>query len=397
MTKSDYKNFTCFLKDEQFIIWQINPNDQLDKHWNDFISENPHLVGEIDKAARYLKNTVFANKVLFQPDNEKLLHSIETYINSNNRRKRKRRQLYISFISGAAIILLFVTLKVFDSTSLKSQVVKEEVIVGDVLNSIDIQLITSNETAFFNENLQMEFDDQGNAKISQTGNKEQKVIDLGNSKHNKLIVPYGKRSTLTLPDGSKLWLNSGSVLEFPTQFEKDIREITLESGELYIEVASDKKRPFFVMTSSIKIEVTGTKFNVTNYADSPKSVVLVEGQVSVHTDKQNKRKLVPNEQAVLNNNGIFETQLVDVNQFISWKNGYLFFEEASMSEVLHRIEKYYNISFNYDKDISLKEQTCSGRIVLSENIDNVMTTIALLTSTKYKKIDNNIYISYKTE
>ena len=70
--------------------------------------------------------------------------------------------------------------------------------------------------------------------------------------------------------------------------------------------------------------------------------------------------------------------------------------DTPMSEVLKQIEKYYNLSFNYDKDVKLKDLTCTGKIVLSENLDNVMTTIALLTSTKYLKENNRIYITNNT-
>lgn len=395
MTKSSYKNFTCFLKDEQFVMWQISPDEQLNEYWGNFILENPHLKDEVDKAALYLKNTVFASKTLPLSDKKRLYNSIKTYV--SQRRKAKRRTVLLTLSSVAAVAILLITLNYMGLSFFQPKVVEEEMIVGDMLYNEDIQLITSNETAFFNENLQMEFDEEGNAIVAQIGDKKSKTINLRNSKKNKLVVPYGKRSTLTLSDGSKLWLNSGSVLEFPAKFERNIREITLASGELYIEVTPDKKRPFFVRTSDINVEVLGTKFNVANYADSPQTVVLVEGAVSLQTEEEQKLHLKPSEQAILTPNGTLETEVVDVDQFVSWSKGYLFFDEAPMSQVLQKIERYYNISFNYDKDVSLKELTCSGRIVLSENLDNVMTTIALLTSTKYNKIDGNIYISHKTD
>lgn len=107
----------------------------------------------------------------------------------------------------------------------------------------------------------------------------------------------------------------------------------------------------------------------------------------------NEIKLMPNEQAVWSQDGTFETQEVDVAHFISWKNGYLIFEDAPMTEVLKQIERYYNLSFSYDKDVTLKDLTCNGKIILSENLDNVMTTVTLLTSTQYKKENNRIYIT----
>ncbi|WP_286854003.1 FecR family protein, partial [Proteiniphilum sp. UBA5259] len=131
---------------------------------------------------------------------------------------------------------------------------------------------------------------------------------------------YGKRSTLTLSDGSKVWLNSGSVLEFPAQFGSKKREIRLTSGEMYIEVIPDSQKPFHVHTSDFNVKVYGTKFNVSAYADSPRSVVLVEGRVSLQPVNKKETFLSPSEQAVYSDNGTFNTQKVDVTQFISWKN-----------------------------------------------------------------------------
>jgi ferric-dicitrate binding protein FerR (iron transport regulator) len=123
-------------------------------------------------------------------------------------------------------------------------------------------------------------------------------------------------------------------------------------------------------------------------------VVLVEGRVSLQPTNKQETFLSPNEQAVYDN-GTFNTQKVDVNQFISWKNGYLELNKTSMTEVLKQIGRYYNLSFNFDKDVNLQKRTCSGKIYLSENLDNVMITIGLLSSTQFTKKDNQIYISNK--
>lgn len=391
-----HTSYIRFLKDEKFIEWKLFSTDELDNEWKLYLEKHPEEREDFLLAERHFNNIeLSAFRISGDKKEEAAIKLIEAVDNYNRRRKIRRYYGY----AAAVVILLTSTLFYFQKSNFgKSLETAESFIVGSELQSEDIQLITSNETMLFHENIEISITGEGRAQVKKEKETQaHKHIEMDKNVFSKLIVPYGKRSTLTLADGSKLWLNSGSVLEFPARFEKDIREITLASGELYIEVAPDKKRPFFVITPDIKVEVTGTKFNVTNYAGSPKSVVLVEGEVSVQAGKQSKHRLLPSEQAVLTGDDTFETRTVDVNRFVSWRNGYLLFEEASMLEVLRKIERYYNISFNYDKDLSLKELTCSGRIVLSENIDNVMTTIALLTSTKYNKIDNNIYISYKTE
>ena len=168
----------------------------------------------------------------------------------------------------------------------------------------------------------------------------------------------------------------------------------LLSGEMYIEVAPDKNKTFYVHTSGYDVKVYGTKFNVSAYPGSVSSVVLVEGSVSLKsTDKEKEEVyLSPEEQAIYSEStGTFDTRKVDVRSFISWKEGYL----TSVTEVLKQIERYYNLSFNYGDDVSLQGLTCTGKIILSDNLNNVMTALALISSTKYKKENNTIYIYTK--
>jgi len=164
---------------------------------------------------------------------------------------------------------------------------------------------------------------------------------------------------------------------------------------MYIEVATDKNSPFYVHTSGYNVKVYGTKFNVSSYPGSTSSVVLVEGIVGLQAANKQELVLSPREQAIYSDNGTFQTQKVDVTPFISWKEGYLSFEDTPVTEALKQIERYYNLSFNYGDNISFQGLTCTGKIILSDNLDNVMTTLSLISDTKYKKEDKLIYIYKK--
>ncbi|HHV86715.1 MAG TPA: DUF4974 domain-containing protein [Petrimonas sp.] len=388
----NYTRYTDFLKDKQFIQWQLAPDEILDAHWKDFIETNPGLNEELQQAIDYLKTTGLNKSTLGETERSRLLNNIQSTIERSAKRTKIRRIIQLSVASCAAIALLIIGLNLFLSQEKEIRSSPEqELIVGNLLNNEDIQLITDKESLSFQNDVQVEFDESGKAKITQ-GENEEKAVELTKSKQNTLIVPYGKRSTLTLSDGSKVWLNSGSVLEFPAQFTGANREVHLVSGEMYIEVAQNRQKAFHIRTSDFSVKVYGTKFNVSTYADSPQSVVLVEGRVSLQpTDKQ-ETFLSPNEQAIYSDNGTFNTQKVDVNPFISWKNGYLEFNKTPMTEVLKQIGRYYNLSFDFGNDVNLQKRTCTGKIYLSENLDNVMTTIGLLSSTKYTKNDNQIFI-----
>lgn len=389
------KRYTDFLKDSQFIRWQLAPDEELEAHWKEFIEKNPDLSNELQRAIDYLKTTGLNKSRFGEAERVRLLNKIQWTIERSVKKTKISRIIRLSVASCAAIALLVIGLNLFLSQRNDIHFSPEqEVIVGKLLNNADIQLITEEDSLSFQNDVQMEFDESGKAKITQV-DREEKTVALTKSRQNTLIVPYGKRSTLTLADGSKVWLNSGSVLEFPAQFTGNKREIRLASGEMYIEVAPDKKKPFYVHTSDFNVKVYGTKFNISAYTDSPQSVVLVEGRVSLQTASKKETFLAPSEQAVFSDNNTFHTQKVDVNQFISWKNGYLEFNQTPITEVLKQVGRYYNLSFDFDNDVNLQKRTCSGKIYLSENLDNVMATVGLLSSTIYTRKENQIFITHK--
>ena len=388
----NYTRHTDFLKDKQFIRWQLVPDEEVEAYWKNFIEQNPDLNPDLEQAVDYLKTTGLNNSTLTDAERLHLLNKIESTIERSVKITKIRRIIQLSVASCAAIALLIVGLNFFLSLGEKTHYTSgKELIIGNLLTHEAIQLITNDDSLSFQNDVQIDFDESGKAKITH-GNSEEKTVELAESKQNTLIVPYGKRSTLTLSDGSKVWLNSGSALEFPAQFTGNNREVRLASGEMYIEVAPDGKKPFHVRTSDFDVKVYGTKFNVSTYADSPQSVVLVEGRVSLKSENKKETFLSPSEQALYDDNGTFNRQKVDVNQFISWKDGYLEFDKTPMTDVLKQIGRYYNLSFDFDNDVNLYKRTCTGKIYLSENLDNVMTTIGLLSSTKYIKDNNQIFI-----
>ena len=385
--------YTEFLKDEKFLRWQLLEDESLNDYWENFVQNNPQTKDEIEHAISYLKNTALNTNMLSDTDRSKLLDRIQSSIEKKEKRKRISRIIQIGAAACIAIAFVVFGKQLFIDNKDKSNIANnQELIVGNLLKSEDIQLITGDKSRQYSNNIEVKIDEKGNAKVLDS-NKKQEEIKIDRSTENKLIVPYGKRTQLNLSDGTKVWLNSGSVLVFPTQFSEKTRSIELLSGEIYLEVAHDSHKSFIVNTHDFKVKVYGTKFNISAYDDSPKSVVLVEGSIGLQSTKgANETKLSPNEQAIVTGIGTFNKHRVDVTTYISWKNGYLSFDETPMTEVLKQIGRYYNLSFNFDKDVNLQKRTCSGKIYLSDNLDNVMTTIGLLTSTRYIKQNGQIYI-----
>lgn len=391
--ETSYTSFSDFLHDESFIRWQLTSDETTEVFWIDFIQQNPHLECEIRKASEYLKTTGLNKNHLTPADRSKLLGNILKTVEHNKRKKKINSLIRYSAASAVAITLILVGVNVYLSPkkAYTNQNTKE-VIVGNLLESEKIELITGEKSVHFENDIEVQIDEKGTAAIvTQKNGKKEEKVDM-NRKLNKLVVPYGRRSQLKLADGSKIWLNSGSILEFPTKFTQNRREINLASGEMYIEVAHDKKRPFKVNSSGFNVKVYGTKFNISSYSGSSQFVVLVEGRISMQSENKQEIFLSPNEQGIYSEDGNFNKQKVNVNQYISWKSGYLTFDKTPMTEVLRQIGRYYNLSFNYDNDANLQKRFCTGKIYLSENLNNVMTTVGLLTSTKCTKNNNQIYI-----
>lgn len=393
MEKTGKTGFLKFLKDEKFIEWKLFPTDESIAYWEDFLQKNPHAKEDIALAENHFQHLKLSSYRLSQEKKAEAIKKLEQSVEMYHHRRKIRRFIYAAAACAAIFILSIIFLQP-NRDHFVNDIASTGYIIGNELESEDILLITNNQTASFTENIDIEINNNGVAQIKNedSGHKD---IAIDERALNKLIIPYGKRSALTLSDGSKVWLNSGTILEFPAKFSDTSREIYLLSGEIYVEAAPDKQKSFYVHTSDFNVKVYGTKFNISSYANSPHSVILVEGSVSLQHSNSNEIYLSPHEQAVFSGNGTFQMQKVDVNQYISWKNGYLLFDDTPMTDVLRQIERYYNLSFDYDKNITLRNLTCTGKIILSEDLDNVMGTIALLTNTGYKKENNRIYITYE--
>ena len=382
--------YTDFLKDKKFIQWQLLPDEKSERYWSDFFQRHPQLVEESHRAISYLKETGLNKSELSSFDKDLLLEKVQQSI----KRKQKKRTFIriVQYAAVASVVVFFAITGLNIEINNKPRGDTGELIIGNLFEAEEIQLFAENKAIALQDNAKLKINEDGNAEVVQNNTQASKSLDIAQSEMNKLVIPYGKRMQLALSDGSVVWLNSGSVLEFPTQFSGNKREIYLNSGEIYVEVVPDKKKSFYVHTTNFDVKVHGTKFNLSSYSNLPTSVVLVEGLVSLKSENVKEQFLSPSEKAVYADNSAFSVTKVDTEKYTSWKDGYLVFDKTPMTEVLSQIERYYNLSFNYYRDINLQKRTCTGKIYLSDDLDNVMITIGLLTSAKYKREKNQIYI-----
>lgn len=187
------------------------------------------------------------------------------------------------------------------------------------------------------------------------------TLTSGASSLMAIATPKGGTYQITLPDGTKVWLNSASKLTYPSQFDTYERVVELE-GEAYFEVSkSSKKLPFLVNTKDQIVEVLGTQFNISAYGDEPAvKTTLVEGSVKVALVKNVRDKskarlsksasatiLKPGQQSIVNN-GYATINEVDVSAFIGWKEGYFIFNGTELRDAMKQLGRWYDVEIIYD-------------------------------------------------
>jgi len=202
--------------------------------------------------------------------------------------------------------------------------------------------------------------------------------------YNTIETPRGGQYELTLGDGTKVWLNAGSSLKYPTTFTGKERSVEL-TGEAYFQVAKNKEKPFNVVLKGMKVEVLGTHFNVMAYDDEQKiETTLLEGSVKL-TKNGNTRMLVPNQQGLLANGASdFSVRTVNTENVIAWKNGFFKFDDENIETIMRKVARWYDVDISYKGN--LKYKNFGGTVARFKDISQLLTTLEL-TGTVHFKID----------
>lgn len=202
---------------------------------------------------------------------------------------------------------------------------------------------------------------------------EQDSIGTEMEGYNEIRTPRGGEYQIRLPDGTDVWLNTESALQFPKLFSGEERRVYAQ-GELYFEVASDLTRPFRVEVDAYTIEVTGTKFNVRTYAGGPQLTTLVSGGVSIR--KENKVvRLEPGEEAVLEQEGgVIRVQKAEMESRLAWHKGYFLFDDARLEDIMNELCRWYNVEVFFE-DSKIREERFSLELRRHEDFRKVLDLI----------------------
>jgi len=190
---------------------------------------------------------------------------------------------------------------------------------------------------------------------------------------------FGDKSSIVLPDSSRVWLNSGSKLTFNSDFKSGARNVTLE-GEAFFMVLKDKKHPFRVKTADLDIEVLGTKFNVKAYPDENSVyTTLVEGSLEISSQYQNTR-IKPDQKLIFSkeNNKMAVLELKDTSVDTEWKDGRLVFRNESLGELAPKLRRWFDVDIAF-ADERAKQRRFTG--VLER--ESILEVISYFDLSKY--------------
>ena len=401
-SKIDYNNYKAdsLLNDAYFLESEQHPTPESIMFWDKLAQENKQLAKEIAIARNFLHILRHVPKPYLP---QQKVDSIWKCISDQNRleiqNKRKRRILYRT-LAAACIVVFLVSGWYLQNIYQTSECMEKSDIVAvkkpDVSTNQTLLILSEKkQIAIQGKESKLHYNQQGKLNVnSQTINQETEN-DKKKDTYNQLIVPAGKRSSITFSDGTRIWLSASSRVVYPVEFMKNKREIYVE-GEAFLDVYHDKSRPFIVKTNKMDIQVLGTTFNVCAYEkENIQTVVLVTGKVEVKTNNNETKTLSPNNLLAYNDQQGISVHPVDVQEYIAWKDGFYQFKKERLEIITKKLSKYYGKTIITDKQLA--NITCSGKLDLKEELDDVLHTLIQTVPAQITESNEKIYINVKSK
>lgn len=389
-------DFLKFCDDPEFVRWVISPDVHNERRWKEYFGQHPDEVSEAEKA-RLIISQLQSKRT---PVDAEVVSGLYMQImnKTEERAAQRNRGRYLGvFLRYAAIFVISLLLggilvyTHFERKNLAIYRAVEEMHDQEEARLIlsDGQIITLDQK----ESL-VEYDNKGkviiNSRDTIAVTKESSPEDV-----NQLIMPFGRNTSVLLPDGTRAYVNSGSRLVYPSAFRGRTREVFL-MGEAYFEVAPNPKTPFVVRTNYLNIVATGTVFNVSAYpADKWIETVLVEGKVMLRENSSRLQRreieMKPGE-AVSYNRETLETSVYPVNtsDYVTWHLGYLNFHSTDLNRVVVKLERYYNIRIYLDNPL-LGMRRITGKLELRDDRHRVLEVLASTAQSELFIINENTY------
>lgn len=344
------RTYQSFLRDESFKNWVLQPNQENNQYWQEYINAHPEEQKEINKARQILRSIRFEEYKEQEADEKhQVLRNIITAQKSGRGLALEKAQLnhqrskrLSSYWSIAASVLLVIGLGFYFWFSNQSTVAPPPTIATVVKENAS-----------------------------------------------------GLKSTIILPDGSKVKLNSESRLTYPEVFSGDQRVVHL-SGEAYFEVEKDEQRPFSVISGDIKTTALGTAFNVKAWQDQEiVQVALAEGKVSIGKVADNSTNdqyyLDPGQKIIHSaNSGEFQINSFDPVQEFGWKEGIIVFHQATLDEFVNKLSRWFGVEFEVQGALST-QWSIDGRFE-NESLEEIMESLSFTYKINYEIKNNQVIL-----
>ncbi|MBE9601609.1 FecR family protein [Pedobacter sp. MC2016-24] len=387
------KDILQLINQESFLNYCFKRNSEDVKYWEEWLQKHPEQVKQIEELKKMLiLMGQESRKKISQSNFAELQHKIA---HSKVDVKSKTFSLWKKWSIAAAAIFIIIAGGLFVSQH------SGEIV--EIVNSNDISPGGNNAVLILANGQRVDLAKVTTGGIvSQSGIKIVKKADgqivyeisdvigkVASDQYNTIETPVGGQYLVNLSDGTKVWLNSGSSLRYPTKFVGHYRNVELK-GEGYFEVSANKAMPFKVSNTRQTVEVLGTHFNIMAYNDEPVvKTTLLEGVVKVSAGKANAL-LQPGQQSKLAGSGIKVIDDVDLEDVVAWKNGYFKFNE-SLESIMNKISRWYGVEVIYET-MPDPDLTYSGKISRSRNISAVLKIIGFNSDVRFKVDGKKVYV-----
>lgn len=377
-----------FVLDDDFMRWVLHPDEESDRFWNEFLLRYPEKKEEVEEAVYIIRSIRVVEPLV--PSRKLKYDYRKKQVVLKPVHKIGRRLTRI-----AAVFVLLVTLGGvwYYYQHYYRERFSIELADGELSEKGRVILPDGTISEFETKETKIQQTVSGKLTInSDTILLRDKKVKSNEPAMTQIIIPYGKRSEITLSDGTKIWLNAGSTLSYPIRFTGNTREVYL-LGEAFFEVATDRSKPFYVITNDLRIRVTGTRFNVTSYEnDDVTQAVLVEGKIGAAKNRLFSRtiELSPGERIVFDKQeNKLQKDKVDIELYTSWIDGYLILENEPVEQIFKKLERYYN------KKIVIEglsgQHRFTGKLNLADDLEKVLLNMAFSANFSVEN-KNGLYI-----
>ena len=323
------------------------------------------LSKELDVGSQHVLDSWLAqneqNKALFNKicSDNTIREKIYNYKNSDAeqafndflkaRKQRSNRRIYYRFLSGAAVIAIcfgfWALIRIQEQETQNLQVTETEQQLSDMpANKPVLTLGDGTRMNVWGDNLYFKETEKGQKIMLGDSLLSQKEDSITADSYNTLEVPLRCDFNFTMSDGTRVWINAASTLKYPAKFAADSRTV-YASGEIYLEVAKDAGRPFYVVVDGITVKVLGTSFNIRAYADENDTKgTLLEGKIAAQINDK-EYTLTPGKQLKRDKTfGETSVRTVDPAEIVSWTRGYYIFKKARLQEVVNTLKNWYGVN-----------------------------------------------------